>query len=112
MSFVTVTVVTVVFLRVSVPFIIYITIYILISYKVFRRGCNPLFLIVITVIVIDSAVHSLFLYQATQCHAEFVIHAEGIALQGEVFSQVHTGTVNEVNPESWTQLKGSNEKGI
>ena len=22
------------------------------------------------------------------------------------------GTANEVNPESWTQLKGSNEKGI
>jgi hypothetical protein len=23
-----------------------------------------------------------------------------------------TGTGTEVNPESWTQLKGSNEKGI
>ena len=24
----------------------------------------------------------------------------------------HRGTGTEVNPESWTQLKGSNEKGI
>ena len=24
----------------------------------------------------------------------------------------NTGTGTEVNPESWTQLKGSNEKGI
>ena len=41
--FVTVTVVTVVFLRVSVPFIIYITIYILISYKDYKGGCTPSF---------------------------------------------------------------------
>ena len=31
----------------------------------------------------------LLLYQATQCHAEFVIHAEGIALQAEIVAHLH-----------------------
>ena len=26
--------------------------------------------------------------------------------------KINTESINEVNPESWTQLKGSNEKGI
>ena len=31
----------------------------------------------------------LLFYQAPQCHAEFVIHAEGIALQGEIVAHLH-----------------------
>ena len=38
----------------------------------------------------------LLLYQATQCHAEFVIHAEGVALQGQVFSHRHRTEVRMI----------------
>ena len=30
-----------------------------------------------------------FLYQVTQCHAEFVIHSEGIALHAETLVDLH-----------------------
>ena len=53
MPFVTVTVVTVVFLRVTISPIIYITIYISISYKYYKGYCTPHFLIVTTVTVTE-----------------------------------------------------------
>ena len=49
--FVTVTVVTVVFLRCLCFLILYITIYILISYSIYRVVCGASFLIVTTVTV-------------------------------------------------------------
>ena len=45
---------------------------------------------VITVIVIESAVSYLFfLYQASQRYTDFVVHAEGIALQAEAVVHLH-----------------------
>ena len=59
------TVLTVVFLRYSLFFIYYITIYILISYRIFRNGVYPLFLIVRTVIVRFSGFDYLLFYKAS-----------------------------------------------
>jgi hypothetical protein len=64
------TVVTVIFLRVFISFIIYITIYISISYKVFKEDIPPCFLIVTTVTVTTD--HDLLLYEALQCPEQFV----------------------------------------
>ena len=79
-----ITVITVIFLRVSIFFIIYITIYILISYKAFKRGCTPRFLIVITVIVIAVAVFYLLLYQALESFVKFEVHFEGVVVDCHV----------------------------
>ena len=50
-----ITVITVNFSRVYIPLLLYITNWLLISYRIFRKGCSTFFLIVITVIVIVVA---------------------------------------------------------
>ena len=48
----------------------------------------PLFLTVTTVTV-TSSLFSLFPYEALQCHAKFVIHSEGIAVDAEILANLH-----------------------
>ena len=44
-----------------------------------------------------------------KCFAQFLYFVYGLIVFVFTFYLVHTGSVCEVNPESWTQLKGSNE---
>ena len=69
----TVSIVTVYFLIPPFSLISYITIYILISYVVFRKGYKYFFLIVTTETVTDSAVlHSLLFFSKASHHEEFL----------------------------------------
>ncbi len=69
----TVSIVTVYFLIPPFSLISYITIYILISYVVFRKGYKYFFLIVTTETVTDSAVrYSLFFFSKASHHEEFL----------------------------------------
>ena len=73
-------VIPVIYLRVSHLSILYITIYISISYVVFRRGLTPHYLIGIIGIGISRPFcYYFFLYQALQRLANLVANSEGIA---------------------------------
>ena len=80
--FVTVTVVTVIFLRVSFFLLIYITIYILDIYKDYKGSIYRIFLIVTTVTVTLGRL--LTLYKALECLTQFVANADGVAVDAEV----------------------------
>ena len=80
--FVTVTVVTVIFLRVSFFLFIYITIYILDIYKDYKGSIYRIFLIVTTVTVTLGRL--LTLYKALECLTQFVANADGVAVNAEV----------------------------
>ena len=97
--FVTVTVVTVIFLRVSFFLFIYITIYILDIYKDYKGSIYRIFLIVTTVTVTLGRL--LTLYKALECLTQFVANADGVAVDAEVlvYSQrleVHNTTGSPV----------------
>ena len=98
--FVTVTVVTVIFLRVSFFLFIYITIYILDIYKDYKGSIYRIFLIVTTVTVTLSR-NYLFSYKALECLTQVVANADGVAVDAEVlvYSQrleVHNTTGSPV----------------
>ena len=85
---ITITVITVLFLRGQIPFFLYITIYISISYEYIQGvfdhlifncnncNCNRL----------GRFTFLPFLYQATECQANFVVHIERIAFEVEAFA--------------------------
>ena len=52
--------------------------------NIYKRYLTTLILIGIIGIGIDSVWDSLFLYQATQCYAQFVIHSKGTALKSMI----------------------------
>ena len=98
--FVTVTVVTVIFLRVFIFLLIYITIYILDIYKDYKGSIYRIFLIVTTVTVTLSR-NYLFSYKALECLTQVVANADGVAVDAEVlvYSQrleVHNTTGSPV----------------
>ena len=89
--FVTVTVVTVIFLRVSFFLYIYITIYILDIYKDYKGSIYRIFLIVTTVTVTLGRL--LTLYKALECLTQFVAHSDGIAVNREVMAHLYRAEV-------------------
>ena len=82
-----ITVITVIFLRVSIFFIIYITIYILISYKAFKRGCTPSFFNCNNCNCNSCGRFYLFLYQALESFVKFEEHLERVALDAHIRRQ-------------------------
>ena len=61
----------------------------------------------------EAAVAAFPLLPALRAQLGEVVH-QALLLLGGGFgdAEIVAGTGTEVNPESWTQLKGSNEKGI
>ena len=109
LSAVTVTVVTVVFLRGAILCILYITIYISISYKVLQGISYPLFLTVTTVTV-TSSLFSLFPYKASKCPEQFVGHIGGIVLHA-FLSDVPLG-VRDVSPDIFVIQKSRSKTEV
>ena len=112
-SFVTVTVVTVLFLRVSILNNIYITIYISDIYNDFKRGYTPHFLTVTTVTVTLRCLFTflpfyLFLYEALECPHQFVAHAESEAHRAEVAVHLYRAEVHNARGDRslvrWRQI--------